>query len=237
MTPFLKFDILNTMPAKNSSKIYVEGGYYHIYNRGVEKREIFLNTQDYSVFLDYLNEYLSPKDENILYKKANDPRTSALERARLIRKINLKNFNSEISLLAYCLMPNHFHLFLKQTTANGIDRLMSSLCTRYTMYFNRAHNRVGALYQGVYKAVLMTDEAQYLHITRYIHKQALARSLDQGRNFPSSYPEYLGLRKTDWVHPGEVLSLFSSSDTALSYEKFVFESNLSDEEMEQEFKI
>jgi putative transposase len=219
------------MPAKNSSKIYVEGGYYHIYNRGVEKREIFLNTQDYSVFLDYLKEYLSPKDENVLYKKANDPGTSALERARLIRKINLKNYNSEIYLLAYCLMPNHFHLFLKQHTSDAIDRLMSSLCTRYTMYFNRRHNRVGRLYQGVYKAVLVTEESQYLHITRYIHKQTLARSSEQGRNFPSSYPEYLGLRKTDWVHTDELLSFFSSSNPALSYERFILEYNPSDEEM------
>lgn len=227
---------MGAMPAKNSNKIYVEDGYYHIYNRGVEKRDIFLDARDYTVFTDYLKEYLSPKDEKILIKLASDPKTSYKERARISRILCLKNYNSEITLLAYCLMPNHFHLFLKQSTVDAIDRLMSSLGTRYTMYFNRSHNRVGALYQGVYKAVLMTDEAQYLHITRYIHKQGLSRSSEGEQAYPSSYPEYLGLRQTDWVHPEEILSFFSKTNPAFSYEAFVSEYNpifdLPDQEIE-----
>jgi putative transposase len=213
------------MPAKNSLKTYVEGGYYHIYNRGVEKRDIFLNEQDYAVFIDYLKQYLSPKDDNLLIKLAQDPKASFKEKNRLFRTLNLKNFNSDIQLLAYCLMPNHFHLFLKQNSIDAIDRLMSSLGTRYTMYFNRNHDRVGKLYQGVYKAVLMTDEAQYLHITRYLHQQALTKANGGQIDFPSSFPEYLGLRKTNWVHPEEILSFFSKTIPTLSYETFVAEYN------------
>jgi putative transposase len=213
------------MPAKNSTKQYIEGGYYHIYNRGVEKRNIFLGIRDYGVFSEYLNEYLSPKDKNNLLKTAAETQTSAKERSRITGILNRKNFNSEITLLAYCLMPNHFHLFLKQNTMDAVDQLMSSLCTRYAMYFNRKHNRVGSLFQGVYKAVLITDEAQYLHITRYIHKQSLAREDEGQQDFPSSYPEYLGLRKTGWVHPEEILSFFSKTNPSLSYEAFVSEYN------------
>jgi putative transposase len=231
------YDILVFMPTKNSNKIYIEDGYYHIYNRGVEKRDIFLDAQDYGVFIDYLKEYLSPRDENALLKLANDPNASSKEKARLIRKVGLKNYSSEITLLAYCLMPNHFHLFLKQHTADAIDRLMSSLCTRYTVYFNRSHNRVGALCQGVYKAVLMTEEAQYLHITRYIHRQALVKGNEYERDFPSSYPEYLGIRKTDWVHPEELLSFFTASNPSFSYKTFVSEYNPIFEVPGQEFEI
>lgn len=222
------------MPAKNSLKTYVEGGYYHIYNRGVEKRAIFLDNRDYAVFINYLKEYLSPKDDSIYLKFAKNPNTSSKEKQRLLRTLSLKNYSSEIQLLGYCLMPNHFHLFLKQTSIDGIDRFMSSLGTRYTVYFNRSHDRVGKLYQGVYKAVLMTDEAQYLHITRYIHKQASAKDKTEQKDFPSSFPEYLGLRTTDWVHPEEILSFFSNVNPALSYATFVAEYNPPTDDSESE---
>jgi putative transposase len=235
-TLFRIYGILLIMPAKNSNKTYVEGGYYHIYNRGVEKRDIFLDSQDYAIFIKYLYDYLSPKDENALFKLVNNPSVTRKEKARLIGILNLRNYSSEITLLAYCLMPNHFHLFLKQKTKDAIDRLMSSLSTRYTMYFNRRYNRVGALYQGVYKAVLITNESQYIHITRYIHRQALAKSGESKGDFPSSYPEYLGLRKTDWVHPEELLSFFPAN-SAFSYQKFVWEFNPSDDLIESEFDI
>jgi len=211
------------MPAKNSLKTYVEGGYYHIYNRGVEKREIFSNDLDFAVFINYLKQYLSPQDTSIMLKLNTNPDFSAREKQRIRKALSVKNYNSDIQLLAYCLMPNHFHLFLKQTSIDGIDRFMSSLGTRYTMYFNRSYKRVGKLYQGVYKAVLMTDEAQYLHISRYIHKQALAKDNAGQKDFPSSFPEYQGLRKTDWVHPEEILSFFSNTNPAHSYEAFVAE--------------
>jgi putative transposase len=229
--------IMDFMPTKHSNKIYVEDGYYHIYNRGVEKRNIFLDTRDYAVFIDYLKEYLSPKDEKTLRRYVNDPERTSKERERINRSLSLKNYSSEIKLLAYCLMPNHFHLFLKQSTADAIDRFMSSLSTRYTTYFNRNHKRVGALYQGVYKAVLITNEAQYLHITRYIHKQALIKSGEDDLDFPSSYPEYLGVRHTDWLHPEEILSLFSETNPSLSYKVFVSEYNPIFDIPDREFEI
>jgi putative transposase len=136
--------------------------------------------------------------------------------------LHLNNFNQEITLLAYCLMPNHFHLFIQQKSPGSIDKFMNSLCSRYASYFNRKYKRVGALFQGVYKAILVTNEAQYLHLSRYIHLQALALQgtpLKDGQ--PSSYPEYLGTRNTPWVHPEDILSFFSKNAPALSYESFV----------------
>ena len=217
------------MPAKNSIKNYISNGYYHIYNRGVEKRIIFLDQQDYAVFLSYLKEYLLPKNEKKLYEKLSDPQISSKEKDKTLKLLRMNNFAGEITLLAYCLMPNHFHFFVKQKAAESIDRFMQSLATRYTAYFNRKHKRVGSLYQGVYKAVLITSEEQFLHLSRYIHKQALVPQIAlQGetlRNLreqqPCSYLEYLGKRKAEWIHPEDILSYFNDANSNLSYESFV----------------
>ena len=221
------------MPAKNSIKQYLENGYYHIYNRGVEKRLIFLDQQDYLVILNYLKEYLLPKDEKSLREQLSNPTTTYREKDKILRILRLNNFADEITLLAYCLMPNHFHFFVKQKSAQSIDSFMQSLGTRYAMYFNRKCKRVGSLFQAVYKAVLVTHEEQFVYLSKYIHKQALAskgETLQGWKEQPSSYPEYLGRRKTEWVHPEEVLSYFSETNPKLSYQAFV-------EETEDDFTI
>ena len=210
------------MPAKYSIKNYVENGYYHVYNRGVEKRLIFQDDQDYGVFLSYLKNYLSPKDEKELRSKLLETKISLKERDKIWQQIRMKNFNHEISLLAYCLMPNHFHFLIQQKTIDAIDKLMSSLSSRYARYFNQKYNRVGALFQGVYRAVSISNDAQFLHLSRYIHQQALQGDTQQGIQ-PSSYPEYLGIRNTIWIHPEEILTFFSKFNPSLSYENYVKE--------------
>lgn len=210
------------MPARHRIKQYTEGAYYHIYNRGVEKRLVFLDQQDYRVFLSYLKEYLLPKDEIGLIKQLEDPTISYKERDKILKLLRLNNFADEITLLAYCLMPNHFHFLIKQKSASSIRKFMNSLGTRYTMYFNRKYKRVGNLYQDIYKAVVVTEEAQFLYLTKYIHKQALAL---QGPAWeakqPSSYTDYLGQTKTKWVHPEEILTYFSQTNFKQSYQAFV----------------
>ncbi|MEK7521684.1 MAG: transposase [Patescibacteria group bacterium] len=189
----------------------------------MEKRVIFQDEQDYSVFLSYLKDYLMPKNREALLDQIAT--TTSKEKDRALKLLKLNNFSNEITLLAHCLMSNHLHFLVKQTKADSIDRFMSSLGTRYTMYFNKKYKRVGTLCQGVYKAVLVETDEQLLHLTRYIHKQALAsqgetlRSWEAGQ--PCSYPEYLGKRKTEWVKPEEILTFFSKTNKKLSYKSFV----------------
>lgn len=104
---------------------------------------------------------------------------------------------------------------------------MNSLGTRYTMYFNRKYKRVGSLFQAVYKAVLVEREGQFIYLSKYIHKQALA---SQGQALqgweekqPCSFADYLGQRKTEWIKPREVLDYFSKTNPNLSYKAFVLE--------------
>lgn len=214
------------MPAKNTEKLYIQNRYYHLYNRGVEKRDIFIDAQDRGVFLSYLKEYLLPKDEAFLHKKLADLKTSQLDKAKILKALRMNNFSSDLELLAYALMPNHFHLLVHQKSALTIDAFMNSLGTRYSMYFNRKYKRVGPLYQGVYKAVLIESEEQLLHVSGYIHRNPLSLqgvALQTLSDQPTSYKEYLGVRKTPWVHTREILSYFSETIPTMSYGTFVSE--------------
>lgn len=213
------------MPARNIIKQYLENGYYHLYNRGVEKRVTFLDEQDYGVFLSYLKEYLLPKDLKGLNERLADPTISAKERDKILKQLRLNNFADEITLLAYCLMPNHFHLFIKQKSSSTIDKFMQSIGTRYTMYFNRKYKRVGSLFQAVYKAALVTNEQHFIYLSKYIHQQALALPGEtlEAKDQPSSYGKYLDLYHAPWIKPEEILSYFSKTNPSLSYQAFVEE--------------
>lgn len=222
------------MPAKNKIKEYHENGYYHLYNRGVEKRVIFADKQDESVFLSYIKEYLTPKDSDKLSRTINDDTSTPHQKAQARKLIRMNNFSDQLNLLAYCLMSNHFHLLVKQTVPRTIEIFMRSLCTRYVQYFNHRNNhRVGPLFQDVYKAVLVESEEQLLHLSRYIHLNPLqkGRSLKESPQ-PSSYPNYLGFIKQDWIKPHEILSYFAKSGTN-SYSSFVENSQIDEPSLSQ----
>lgn len=184
------------MPNKNIIKTYLSDGVYHIYNRGVEKRKIFIDEKDYYVFLRFLKEALT--DPSLLPK---DPKRIKKRR---------KNFYDRIDLLAYCLMPNHFHLLIKQKTERAMKEFMQSLATRYSIYFNWRHNRIGSLFQSNYKAILIEDEPYLLHVSRYIHRNPIDY-FDVLIDSYSSYAQYLGVKSVLWVKPQDILSLFSTS--------------------------
>ena len=217
------------MPAKNRTKQYASDARYHLYNRGVDKQKIFRDRQDYGVFLSYLKTYLEPKDEIALRATIMDETSPWRAKDKAIKLLRLNNFHESLSLLAYCLMPNHFHFLVHQQDEDIIDRFLNSLGTRYTMYFNKKYKRVGPLFQGVYKAVLINSDEQLLYLTRYIHRNpiSLIKPKDlasQGQALRSweysSYREYLALRQTKWVNPNEILSQFGKK-VPTSYESFV----------------
>ncbi len=222
------------MPAKNSIKIYQENSYYHMYNRGVEKRQIYCDEQDYSVFLSYLKEYLEPKDIIGLSTILFDTRASYSEKDKVRRLLRLNNFSDTLSLCAYCLMPNHFHLLVHQREERTIDTFMNSLSTRYTVYFNKKYKRVGSLFQGVYKAVKISSEEQLLYVSKYIHRNPtiLPGWGEDIRLYPYSSFSVYGNRKTQsWIHSENILSFFSEKfGIKNSYSSFVLNTEVSDEE-------
>jgi len=145
---------------------FVENQIYHIYNRGVEKRDIFLDDKDYLRFIHDLFEF-NDRDPafNVAYyfnSKSKEVKSQYLEKERKPRKLL-------VEILLFTLMPNHFHLLLKQKQENGIVKFMQKLGTGYTNYFNKKYDRVGGLFQGRFKAVLINEEAHLIHIPFYFH--------------------------------------------------------------------
>ena len=189
------------MPAKNTVKFYLPNSNYHIYNRGVEKRIIFKDDQDYKVFLSYVKEYLSPIQQGATLQ---------------YRELTGKYYN-EITLLAFCLMPNHFHLLIRQIKKDSIIKFTRSLFTRYSMYFNKRYSRIGSLFQGIYKATNVIDKEHLLYVSKYIHlnPNKITKNLDH--TF-SSYSDYLGHTNTMWLNKNIILDEFSKS-TYMKYHK------------------
>ncbi|MBU2052377.1 transposase [Patescibacteria group bacterium] len=202
------------MPAKNIVKEFAPESYYHIYNRGVAKQKIFLDDQDYKTFLSYLKLYL-------ILSNLQGP-TLKVSPSR-----QLKNYFDQVKLLAYCLLPNHFHLFVFQKELNNITDFMRSLATKYSIYFNKKYRRVGPVFQGNYKAVMVKTENQFVYLSKYIHRNPLPLStrLDLEGYQYSSYQNYLGRFSQAWVDKSEILSYFSKFNPEGSYQKFVEETD------------
>lgn len=165
------------MPSPNAVKRYDAPAYYHVYNRGAGGRTIFTDSVDRKKFMAILERHLSTDLEENDYTIY------------------------DVELVAYCLMGNHFHLLLYiPVEPRDLAYLMKSTLTAYSMYFNKRHRSYGHLFQGVYKASLINDDAYLAHITRYIHLNPRTYRT----YYWSSLKNYLGERTVSWVHPERV---------------------------------
>ncbi|MCR4324239.1 MAG: SH3 domain-containing protein [Candidatus Curtissbacteria bacterium] len=192
------------MPAKNLQRVAEGGTYCHVYNRGIENRNIFADDVDYQVFLGYLEDYLTAP------KAPESTKKEFIVNGRTFTGVphQPKNYFNQVELLAYSLSPDHFHLLIHQRTQKSLQALIRSLCTRYSMYFNKKYNHTGSLFDGPYKSVVIKDEQSLLLLTRYLHKEGGY----------SSYPEFSGQKHTSWVKTNVVLSLKNISG---NYKDFV----------------
>lgn len=194
------------MPHRNTVRHFTEGGVYHVYNRGVEKRNIFLDEQDYAVFLHLLKYYLSP------VQKIETHPLLEFQNFKIVRPRPLANIEKDIELFAYCLMPNHFHLLIKQVTKDGVTKLLRRIATTYSMYFNKRYKRVGYLFQGRYKTAMVETDYYLIHLSRYIHLNPYELTRSNLVNYPySSYAHYLGIKHSAWLKTNLILSFFDRS--------------------------
>lgn len=136
------------------------GEFYHLYNRGVDKRIIFNEKQDYHRFVALL--YLANSKESIkLWSNKQDLNSKELFISR--------ETESLVEIGCYCLMPNHFHILLKEKTEGGISVFMQKISTAYTMYFNNKNERTGSLFQGTFKSEHVTSDEYLKYLFSYIH--------------------------------------------------------------------
>ncbi len=136
--------------------------YYHIYNRGVDKRDIFMDKKDLERFV------LSVKEFNIS-KPTGSLREVEQHKSGVQHLIYAKEENPLVAIVCYCFNPNHFHFILKQEAENGISEFLKRLLGGYTNYFNKVHKRSGALFQGRFKSHLINSEEYILKIRPYVN--------------------------------------------------------------------
>ncbi len=121
--------------------------YYHVFNRGVDARKVFLSKSDIIYFLDSI----------IISNQLSRVLSNGKEKQRKIERNRARNNEPIVKVVAYAILPNHFHLILKEIKEGGISKFMQRLGTSYTMYFNEKYSRSGALFQGRFKATHIAD--------------------------------------------------------------------------------
>src|SRR3989344_1655371 len=150
----------------------VTGFYYHIYNRGVDKRDIFMNKADLIRFA------LSVKEFNTVKP------IGSIKDAMLNRKdSDVQRPNPLVSIICYCFNPNHFHFIIKQEIDGGISEFFKRLLGGYTKYFNLIHKRSGALFQGRFKSNLLNDDAYFLKIRPYVNVNYLIHDIPKSKQY------------------------------------------------------
>jgi len=170
---------------------FVPGGIYHIYNRGVDKRTVFEDKQDFYQFLDMMDIF-------------NQDRSLG---SRLVYNypVNIKHRGKTsmlVEIVAFCLLPNHYHLILKENVEGGVSKFMQKLGTGYTMYFNQKNDRSGALFQGKFKSKLVETQEYLEYLSVYVNLNFKIHNVDKkltskqrkeydGDAYRSSFYEYI----------------------------------------------
>ena len=139
--------------------------HYHICNRGVNKQIIFHDTRDHFRFLFLILYFQSTITFDQIGRVVD---AFVLSPALDIRGEVVKK--RTVELVAFCIMPNHFHLIIKELEENGITNYMQRVLTAYSKYYNTKYEKSGHVFQGPYRAVHITDDRQLLHASAYIHR-------------------------------------------------------------------
>ncbi|MHB1316491.1 MAG: transposase [Minisyncoccota bacterium] len=164
---------------------FAPGEYYHLYNRGVEKRKIFLSEIDYKRFT------------TLLYS-ANSSTPVHLGNYQGRSLINIPRGEPLVAIGAWCLMPNHFHILVKELADGNISLFMKKLLTGYSMYFNTKYDRSGALFEGNFKAQHLDNDNYLKYQYTYIHlnpigiiddgwKEKVLKNKNKAKSFLSAY--------------------------------------------------
>ncbi|OGY28141.1 MAG: hypothetical protein A3F33_01655 [Candidatus Woykebacteria bacterium RIFCSPHIGHO2_12_FULL_43_10] len=192
------------------------GEVYHIFNRSIAGQPVFLESRDYNRALETFNFYsYRPSIRFSHYQRLNlQDKPNFLE--RLIKT------PKQIDLLAFSLMPNHFHYLIRETTENGISSFLRNFQNSYAKFFNTKNQRTGSVFQSMFKAVRIETEEQLLHVGRYININPVTsfvlKNMAQLENCPwTSFYDFLGKRNTGLVNTSELLGYFPNLEKFKSF--------------------
>ncbi|MDP2668455.1 MAG: transposase [bacterium] len=185
--------------------LFEEGEYYHIYNRGVDKRTIFLDEYDYSRFLQGMDEFNSVEPIGSIYENSFIKQSTQLGHrvSKLGKNKKLVNF------IAYCINPNHYHFILEQIAEKGIEKFMQRIGMGYAKYFNNKYKRTGTLFQGKFKAIHINSNEYLLHLSAYVNLNNRVHRLGH-RVSKSSWEEYIKKKKNNFCKKSIILNQFNN---------------------------
>ena len=138
---------------------FVQKEYYHIFNRGTDKRDIFMDKYDVFRFLQSMKEFNNVEAGNDIF---------LINKSKKVGRSTSNNNKKLVNIICYCLNPNHYHFILEQLVDGGISEFMRRLGSGYTKYFNEKYERSGVLFQGTFKAVHIETNKQLLHDSVYV---------------------------------------------------------------------
>ena len=197
----------------------VTGEFYHVFNRGIDRCPTFTSKKECQRAVVSLKYYLhvQPPIKLARFLRLEDNKRREVETL-------LKNGQKHVYISAFCLMPNHFHLLVRQNKNDGIAKFLSNFQNSYTRYFNTLHERDGSLFLDQFKAIRIESDEQMIHVSRYIHLNPytgfVVKTLSDLKNYPwSSLSSYLNHAVT-WIDTTFVTEYFSKP---LEYEKFVYD--------------
>ncbi len=170
--------------------VLAENGLYHVYTRSIAGFEIFNNSRDYERIVKAMDFYSTERIDHCF---------AIFEKVQENQVLNTTTREKLVDIIAYCIMPTHIHLILKQLKEKGISRFMQRILNSYSKYFNIKRKRKGPLWEGRFNGILVKDDDQFLHLTRYLHLNPVTASLVENPEdweF-SSYREYLALINQD----------------------------------------
>ena len=211
---------------------FINGEYYHIFNRGVDKRKIFLCREDLQRFFQSMNEFNSIKPIGSIYENSFHKDEKG-ESGDLIDRESRKLVN----FICYCLNPNHYHFILEQVSDNGIEKFMHRL-GGYTWFFNKKYDRSGSLFQGRYKAIHIDSNEYLLYLSAYTNLNDKVHQLGGGaaKLVKSSWSEYVDdiLSNNGFCEKDIILGQFKNIDEYKSFAKEALEIIKENKEKEME---
>lgn len=198
----------------------INGQIYHIFNRSLDRKSIFTHKKDAGRALEALSFY---RFENIPIRLSFFLDWSDERKRQLLNELKEKN-KVLVKIICFCLMPNHFHLLLKQEKDEGISKFLSQFQNSFTRYLNTKHRRKGHLFEGQFKGVRIETDEQLVHLSRYIHlnpySSFVVKNLKDLLSYPwSSLLDYLD-EASDFCEKDIILSNFKNSQ---EYKKFLFD--------------
>jgi len=198
---------------------FINGEYYHVFNRGVDKRIVFNTKEQQDFFFNRL----------WLLNTTDARKYVANQRSRYKDKTITAQGDQLVDIVAYCLLPNHYHLLLKQKVDNGISQFMQRLGTSYTMYFNQQEKRTGSLFQGKFKAKHLKGEFSLPVLSAYVNLNYMHHKINPANNFvKSSLDEYLGIELGRHICDQNSLDLIISEiGSNADYKQFIKQASIS----------